>query len=584
MPKVNEQVAALLREYADLVGITGGDAFRARVYEKAARAVDGYSGDVSRLSAAELRLIPGVGKSIADKISEAAATGTIKVLDALRAQIPSGVRELTGIPGLGPARALTLYRELQVSSVAELADAIQAGRLRDLRGFGPKSEERLLHGIDIMRTASQRVPLDVAMDTATDLVAAIGAVPGCEQCTYAGSLRRMRETIGDIDILAAAAVSAPLMTALTSAPDTAEVIARGDAKTSVRTARGLQVDLRVVPLDCWGAALQYFTGSQAHNVRVREIAVRKKLKLSEYGLFDAETGALIGSRTEEDVYTRLGMAWVPPTLREDTGEVQAAIRDELPVLVTDRDIRGDLHTHTDLTDGVASLEQMVATARGLGHEYYAITDHAPNLFMQRMTSEKMLAQREQVRALAQRLAATGGGGTMTLLHGTELNIAPDGSLDWPAEFLAGFDVCVASVHSHFDQPRREMTRRFIAACENPQVNIIGHPLTRKIGRRPPVDVDLPELFAACARTGTALEVNSHPARLDLPSAHIRAARDAGVKFAIDTDAHSTVHLDNLRFGVGTAQRGWLTPDDVINTWPLARLTEFLAKGGRTARH
>ena len=289
-----------------------------------------------------------------------------------------------------------------MSSVAGLADAIKAGRLRDLRGFGARSEDRILHGIEVMRTASQRVTLDIAMDTAADLVAAISAVPGCVRCGYAGSLRRMRETIGDIDILAAATDSAPLMQALTLFPETAEVIARGEAKTSIRTARGLQVDLRVVPLDSWGAALQYFTGSQAHNVRVREIAVRQKLKLSEYGLFDTETGALIVSRTEEDVYARLGMAWVPPTLREDTGEVQAALRGELPALVTDTDIRGDLHTHTDLTDGVASLEQMVTAAAARGYSYYAITDHAPNLFMQRMTGEKMLAQRGQIRELGAR--------------------------------------------------------------------------------------------------------------------------------------------------------------------------------------
>ena len=401
-----------------------------------------------------------------------------------------------------------------MTSVAGLTDAIKAGRLRDLRGFGTRSEDRILHGIEMMRTASQRVTLDIAMDTAADLVAAISAVPGCLRCGYAGSLRRMRETIGDIDILAAATDSAPLMQALTLLPQTAEVIARGEAKTSIRTARGLQVDLRVVPLDSWGAALQYFTGSQAHNVRIREIAVRQKLKLSEYGLFDIETGALIVSRTEADVYARLGMAWVPPTLREDTGEVRAALRGELPRLVTDADIRGDLHTHTDLTDGVGSLEQMVTAAAARGYSYYAITDHAPNLFMQRMTGEKMLAQRGQIQALG--APPAGSGGAMTLLHGTELNIAPDGTVDWPDEFLAGFDLCVASVHSHFDQPPAVMTRRFIAACENPHVNIIGHPLTRKIGRRPPVEVNLAELFAACARTGTALEINSHPARLDLP--------------------------------------------------------------------
>jgi DNA polymerase (family X) len=337
------------------------------------------------------------------------------------------------------------------------------------------------------------------------------------------------------------------------------------------------VDLRVVPLDVWGAALQYFTGSQAHNVRIRELVVRRKLKLSEYGLFDAGTGELIVSRTEEEVYQRLGMQWIPPTLREDTGEVTAALKGELPVLVTLDDVRGDLHSHTNLTDGQASLQDMVTAARERGYEYYAITDHAPNLVMQRMTDDKILAQREEVRLLGDQLNSDGGR-PMVLLHGTELNIAPDGSVDWPADFLAGFDVCVASVHSHFDQPRAEMTRRFITACENPHVNVIGHPLTRKIGRRPPVDVDLPELYRACARTGTALEVNAHPARLDLPSAHIRPARDAGVKFAIDTDAHSLRDLTYLQYGVATAQRGWLTPEDVITTWPLDRLTEFLRKG------
>jgi DNA polymerase (family X) len=579
MARANEDVAALLREYSDLLLITGGDAFRARIYERAARAVAGHSADVGELDAAALRQIPGVGKSIAEKITEYQETGTIGAVEELRADIPAGVRELTRIPALGPKRALQLYRDLQISSVDELTAAIKDGRLRDLKGFGPKSEDRILHGIGIMEQAALRVPLNVAMDTATAMVAAIGSVPGCVRCAYAGSLRRMRETIGDVDILAAAndASDAPaLMAAFTALPDVDHVIASGDRKTSVRTRRGLQVDLRVVPLDAWGAALQYFTGSQAHNVRTREIAVRMKLKLSEYGLFDVATGELIVSRTEEEVYRRLGMAWMPPELREDAGEIQAAIRGELPGLVTGGDIRGDLHTHTDLTDGVASLEEMVTVAAARGYAYYAVTDHAPDLVMQRMTSEKMLAQREQVRALGGRLAA--GGTTMTLLHGTELNIAPDGTVDWPAEFLAGFDLCVASVHSHFGQPRAEMTRRFVVACENPHVNIIGHPTARKIGKRPPVDVDFAELFRACARTGTALEVNSHPDRLDLPADHIRAARDAGVKFAIDSDAHSTGHLAYLRYGVGTARRGWLAPDDVINAWPLDRLRAFLRKG------
>jgi len=577
MPQANDAVAALLTEYAELHLMTGGDQFRARSYDKAARAIAGHPQDVSQLTPAQLQQIPGVGKAIAGKVSEITASGTFAALERLRADIPDGVLQLTRIPALGPKRALVLYRELHVGSPEELRDAIKAGRLAGLRGFGSKSEEKLLQGIELLESTSGRVLLNVADETAGRVVRAVSAVPGCLRCAPAGSLRRFAETVGDVDVLAAADDSGPLMAALTGLPEAAAVIAAGPAKTSVRTAAGLQVDLRVVPLDSWGAALQYFTGSQAHNVAIREIAVRKKLKLSEYGLFDAATGEKIVSRTEEEVYHRLGMSWIPPTLREHAGEIEAAQRGDLPELVTEQDIRGDLHTHTDLTDGVAPLEDMVAKARARGYAYYAITDHAPNLVMQRMTDEKMLAQREQVRRLGASLAAPADGEPMVLLHGTELNIAPDGTVDWPAEFLDGFDICVASVHSHFDQPPAAMTRRFVTACENPHVNVIGHPLARRIGQRPPVDVDLPELFRACARTGTALEVNAHPNRLDLPSAHIRAAKDAGVKFAVDSDAHFPGGLDYLRYGVGTAQRGWLTPGDVINTWPLPRLREFLRK-------
>jgi DNA polymerase (family 10) len=563
------EIAALLRKYAELAQITGGDVFRARNYEKAARSVRGWGDDIGPLDARGLRAIPGVGASIAAKIAEYRDTGTIEALEELRARIPPGVLELTRVPGLGPKRALQLNRDLGVESVEDLAAAITAGRLDELAGFGARSGERIASGIEVYRQGRERVLLDVASQTATTMVAVLSAAPGCQRCAYAGSLRRMRETIGDVDILAAADDSAPLMAAFVAQPEVAAVIASGPTKTSIRTAAGLQVDLRVVQLDAWGAALQYFTGSTAHNVAVRQIAVRSKLRLSEYGLFEVETGELIVSRTEEEVYARLGLAWVPPTMREDHGEIEAAAKGQIPRLVQENDLKGDLHTHTDLTDGVASLDDMVAAAARRGYEYYAITDHAPNLVMQRMTDEKMLAQRDRVRALA---------ADLELLHGTELNIAPDGSVDWDEDFLSGFDLCVASVHSHFDQPRAEMTRRFIVACENPRVNVIGHPTTRRMGRRPPVDVDFGELFRACARTGTALEVNASPQRLDLPSDHIRAARDAGVKFAIDSDAHSVSDLGNMPYGVGTAQRGWLTPDDVINTWPLEELHAFFRKG------
>jgi DNA polymerase (family 10) len=571
MPSPNETVASLLREYSELVGITGGDPFRARNYEKAAKAVAGHPEDVTVMSVAALITIPGVGKSIAGKIAEYQRTGGFAALDELRERIPPGVRELTKVPGLGPKRAMTLSRELNIASVPDLEAAVRAGRLRNLAGFGAKSEERILRGLSVMTT--DRVLLNVATDTATSFVDAL--TPLAERVAYAGSLRRMRETIGDVDILAtatseeqAARIMAAFRQCQPGNPSHApEVIVSGPAKTSVRMGNGLQADLRVVRPEAWGAALQYFTGSRAHNVAVRQIAVRKGLKLSEYGLFREEE--LIASATEEDVYGALGLAWVEPTLREDTGEVEAAARGETPRIVRENDLRGDLHTHTSLTDGVASLTEMIAAAERLGHEYYAVTDHAPNLVMQRMTDEKILAQREELRRIDS---------AVYLMHGAELNIAPDGSVDWDADFLSGFDMCVASVHSHFDMDRRAMTRRFVTACENPHVNVIGHPLTRKIGRRPPVDVDLGELFRVCARTGTALEVNASPARLDLPSEHIRAARDAGVAFAIDTDAHSVPDLSHMPYGVGTAQRGWLGPEDVINCWPRDRLLEFFRKG------
>lgn len=569
MEPSNEEIAALFQEYADLLSITGEPGYKVRAYEKAARAIGGHPEQIAALGLKGLRGIPNVGEAIAKKIVDLQRTGTIRQLEDLRLRIPAGVRALTSIPTLGPKKAMTLHTELGISSVEELAEAIPAGRLAGLKGFGARTEENILRGIELMRRAGERVLIDVALELAESIVRELSPLAG--RCAYAGSLRRSRETIGDVDVLATAEDSAPLMAAFAGLPKVAEVIARGETKTSIRTREGVQVDLRVVPPESWGAALQYFTGSKAHNVRTREIAVRAGLKLSEYGLFSADTGELVVSATEEEVYERLGLPWIPPPLREDGGEIEAASRGGLPHLVQLDDLRGDLHTHTDLTDGVATLEAMVAAAARLGHEYYAVTDHAPNLFMQRMTDEKMLAQREAVRSLQARYP------NMALLHGTELNIDADGDVDWPLDFLNGFDIRVASVHSHFTQDRAQMTRRLVRAARNPGVDVIGHPTARLIGRRPPVDADWDEVFAACARGRTILEIDSFPDRLDLPADLIRRARRHGVKFSIDSDAHAVGHLPNLRYGVGTAQRGWLTPDDTVNTWPLERLRAYLER-------
>ncbi|GHF55583.1 DNA polymerase/3'-5' exonuclease PolX [Kitasatospora xanthocidica] len=571
MPRLNDQVRELLQEYADLINITGGDAFRARAYEKAARAVGGHPEDLAGLDVKGLQKIPGVGKSTAEKIAEYLSAGRITALEALRAEIPAGVREMTAVPGVGPKRALALYRDLGITSVDELAEAVRADRLSGLAGFGERSGEKILHGIELVRQSGGRTLLDAATELAEQLVAALSAVPGCTRCAYAGSLRRMRETVGDIDVLATAEDSAPLMAALTGLPYVAEVIGSGTTKTSVRTDRGVQVDLRVVPEEDWGAALVYFTGSKAHNIKLRTMAVRAGLKLSEYGLFEVDGGAKVVSRTEDEVYAALGLPWIAPPLREDRGEIEAALNGELPDLVQESDLRGDLHTHTDLTDGLATLEEMIDTAAARGYSYFAVTDHAPDLVMQRMTDEKILAQRERLRGLADRHKR------MRLLHGTELNIGPDGGVDWPPGFLAGFDVCVASVHSHFTLDRAAQTRRLIRACENPYVHVIGHLTTRRIGSRGPIDVDLDAVFEAAARTGTAIEVNSSPQRLDLRDEDILRARRHGVRFSVDSDAHATPQLAYPRFGIGTAQRGWLTAEDVINTWPWQKLKRFLRK-------
>ena len=571
MPRSNDAVEAALLEYAELLSITSSDPYKPRSYEKAARSIGGFHADIATLDPKGVLGIPNVGKSIGEKVSEFLTTGRIGALEELREQIPDGVRQMMGVPGLGPKKANVLYRELGIASMEQLLDAVEERRLEDLKGFGPKTEENIRRGIAQLSAAGGRVLVSLALDVAEELLGELRTMREVRRADYAGSLRRMAETIGDVDLLVASSDAEPIMERFTSLSQVERVLAKGPTKSSIITTKGLQVDLRVIEPDVWGAAMIYFTGSKAHNVRIREMAVRKGLKLSEYGLFDADDGELIAAETEEVVYEHLGLPFIPPTMREDRGEVEAALHGELPPVLQQRQIKGDLHTHTDLTDGLAPLEEMLATAATLGYAYYAVTDHAPNLYMQRMTDEKILAQRERVRELQDRYPK------MTLLHGTELNIDPDGQVDWPGEFLEGFDVCVASVHSHFTQSKDEMTRRIVRAMENPNVHVIGHPTGRMIGKRQPIEFDLDEVFAAAARTGTALEVNAFPDRLDLRDEHILWARRHGVRFAIDTDSHAPLHLGHMRFGVATAQRGWLTKDEVINAWPLARLRAFLRK-------
>src|SRR5688572_18824067 len=453
MPRANDAIEAMLIEYADLLSILFDDPYKPRAYEKAARAVGGYPLDLEGKDLPEILKVPSVGRSIGEKIEEFLTTGTMAELEALREKIPPGVRDMMSIPGLGPKKAMVIYRELGVGSVDELVAAIEEDRVAALPRFGAKTQENIARGIGQLQSAGGRVKIDVALGVAEVFVDALSVLPESRRVAYAGSLRRMKESIGDVDLLVAGDDAPPVMDAFVAQQSVSRVLAHGDAKTSIVTDLGLQVDLRVVPEAAWGAAMIYFTGSKAHNIRIRELAVRAGLKLNEYGLFDAKSGELLAAETEEDVYGRLGMASIEPTLREDRGEVEAALAGELPELVTEKDLQGDLHTHTNLTDGLASLEDMVARAAGFRYRYFAITDHAPNLYMQRMTDDKILAQRERVAKLQSKYPK------MTLLHGTELNIDPDGNVDWDEAFLAGFDLTVASVHSHFNQSRDAMTAR-----------------------------------------------------------------------------------------------------------------------------
>ncbi|HJR97568.1 MAG TPA: DNA polymerase/3'-5' exonuclease PolX [Actinomycetota bacterium] len=572
MPRSNDLVERALQEYADLLSIAGSDPYKPRAYEKAARAVGGYPEELAELDEAGVLSIPGVGRSIASKVVDILKTGSFDELDALRAQVPDGVRAMTAIPGFGPKKAMAVHVQLGIDTVEALVAAAERGELAGMKGFSRATERTVIDGVRRLRTSGGRVRVDQALEVAEELLGRLRQLPGLTRASYAGSLRRMAETIGDVDLLVSSERPSSAMDALVGFDLTERVISHGETRSSVVTTSGLQVDLRVVDREAWGAALIYFTGSKAHNVRIREIAVRSGLKLNEYGLFRARSGKLLAAETEQAVYERLGLPYIEPTLREDRGEIEAGVAGELPDLITLRQIRGDLHTHTNLTDGLATLERMLEAASEHRYAYYAVTDHAPNLFMQRMTDEKMLEQRHRLRGLQDRYPK------MRLLHGTELNIDPDGGVDWDDGFLAGFDLTVASVHSHFGQSKDQMTRRVIRAIEHPRVNIIGHLTTRKIGRRDPIELDLEAVFAAAGRTGTALEINAYPDRLDLRDEHVLWAKRHGVRFAIDTDSHAVGHLDLMRFGVATAQRGWLTKDDVINAWPVTKLRRFLRKG------
>ena len=563
---------ALFEEMAELTRIADGSAqsFRARAYESAVRTLGGPVGEVADLSETDLKRLPGIGKATASMIREYVQTGRIPKLDGLRDRFPPEFRELVRIPGLGPKTAARLRDALGVDSVEALNAALEAQAIRELPGFGPKTEQNLRRAVDRLgwRGKDRRTPILTAMREALRLVADLGSLPGVEDAAYCGSLRRFRATVADLDILVATSNPAPVARRLAAPGRNREVIAAGPTKTSVIAHAGLQVDVRMVPAHQWGAALLYFTGSKEHNIRLRRLAIERGWVLSEYALYEAEGGEVVAAESEEAIYEALGLAWIPPTIREDRGEIEAAAAGAMPDLVVDGDLRGDLHVHTDMSgDGEDTLEAMVAGAASRGLEYVAITDHAEGLPINGVGRAEMLDQRRRIVALQERHPE------IRILHGVELNIGPDGSLDYDRSFLMDYDWCVASVHSHFDLPRARQTARVVAAMEHPAVDVIGHPLGRRIGRRPGMEVDVGAVLEAAERTGTALEINSHLDRLDAPFEVLLRAGGGRVRFAISTDAHRTGELDQSRWGIRQAQRGWVGRDAVVNTWPLGR---FLA--------
>jgi DNA polymerase (family 10) len=563
----NAQIAAALDELGDLYELDGAVQYRVLAYRTAARTVREASVSIEQLVRdGRVTDLPGIGKTLETKLQTLVETGDMEQSRKLRAQFPSGLIAMMHLPGFGPKRARRLYDELGIDSLEALRAAAEQQKLRGLRGFGAKVEEKLLEQLAAGHDGrpAPRELLSRALPIADQVIDALRSVPGAERVEVAGSLRRQADSVKDLDVIATAADPAALVRALTELPIVESVDSSGDAGGRVTTHSGMRVDLKVVEPDQFGNVLQHFTGSKEHNVALRESAVKRGLHVSEYGILDDATGETLRCATEEEVYARLGLPWIPPELRQGRGELEAAAAGTLPELVTLADLRGDLHSHTILSDGREDVEAMVEGARARGYEYLAITDHsASHGFGDHVEPDALRAQIERVRALNAELEG------FDILIGTETNVLTDGSLDYDDELLAELDWVVASVHTSFAMLEKDMTARMVAAIEHPLVDVIGHPTGRKIESRAAYAVDMEQVIEAAARTHTMLEINAAPDRRDLNEIHARAAAEAGVLIAIDSDAHSVRNLALMRYGVATARRAWLTPAQVANTrtWP-----------------
>ncbi len=563
MPVHNSDVSDIFTRVADILEIQGSNPFRVRAYRNASRTVSGLPKSAADMVSRgeDLAALPGIGKDLAEKIAEIVKTGRLKLLEELQSQLPAGLTDLLKIGGLGPKRVQSLYRKLGIANLDDLKKAVSEQRIRELDGFGEKTERTILEEIQRKAGQEKRIKLVIAEEIAESIVDHLKKSKGLKEIAVAGSFRRRKETVGDLDILVTAAGNSDVMERFVTFEDTDKIVSKGRTRSSILLRNGVHVDLRVVPQASYGAALHYFTGSKAHNIAVRKLGVRKNLKINEYGVFRGDKR--ISGRTEEEVFRQVGLPFIEPEMREDRGEIEAGLKGKLPKLVTQTDIRGDLHVHTNLTDGRNTLEEMAETARRLGYDYVGITEHSRHVTVARGLKPDAVTKR------IKEIDRFNGKSRILVLKSIELDILEDGSLDLPDDILKELDFVVCAVHYKFNLSLEKQTERIIRAMDNPHCNIIAHPTGRLINERQPYEVDVERILRAARERGCFAELNAHPDRLDILDSHCKMAKDLGVKVAISTDAHRTGDLGFMRFGIGQARRGWLEADDVLNTrsWP-----------------
>ncbi|MBM4136716.1 MAG: DNA polymerase/3'-5' exonuclease PolX [Nitrospira sp.] len=556
----NQEIARIFNDIADLLEIKGENPFRIRAYRRAALNIEGLTRDIAETPKDELMKIPGIGQDLAGKIEEYVKTERLQFYEDLKKEVPEGLSMLLSVPSLGPKTAKLFYERLKIKDLQDLERLAREHKLSGLPGIKEKTEENILKGIEMLKRGMERQPLGKVLPLANDILEHLKKKAPVNKLSIAGSIRRWKDTIKDIDILATSENPKEVMNTFIHLPHVKDVLMHGPTKSSIIIKEGLQVDLRVVEEDSFGAALAYFTGSKAHNIRLREMAVKAGLKINEYGIFREKDDRKLGGKEEEDIYRILGLPYIPPEMREDTGEIEAAFTGRLPKLVELSDIKGDLHVHSKWSDGSHDFEELIDAARERGYKYIAITDHSKGLGIARgLNAERLMEEKKEIETINKRLRG------FRLLAGIEMDIRSDGTMDLPDDVLKEMDIVVASIHSGFRQSKEQITKRLVSAMRNPFINIIAHPTGRLIGERDPYDVDMNQILKVAQETGTVIEINAYPLRLDLNDIHVKMAKEMGVQIVISTDTHITNQFDYMAYGVSIARRGWLEKKDILNT-------------------